>query len=210
MPLHTVEQGESAASIAAKYGFHDWRKIYNLPENAPLRQKRPQAEILYPGDEVFIPEKELGEYSRATEKKHKFKLKAPKPTKLKIIVKDEKDQPFANKPYKLTLDEKLVFNGTTNGEGLLEADIPVTTEQGILEIEGYKLPVRVSHLDPIDELTGVQGRLHNLSYDCGPIDGNLSEKTIDAVKAFQEAVGLQPTGEVDEATKNKLKEKHGC
>ncbi|MFS8087193.1 MAG: peptidoglycan-binding domain-containing protein [Acidobacteriota bacterium] len=198
------------ASIARKYGFHDWKKIYDLPENSPLRQQRQHSEILNPGDEVFIPDKEIREYPRATEQRHKFKLKGPKATKLKIIVKDEKDQAFANKPYKLTLDEKLIFSGTTNGEGLLEADIPLTAERGILEIEGYKLPVRVSHLDPIDEMTGIQGRLHNLSYDCGPIDGNVSEKTVEAVKAFQEAVGLEPTGQIDEATKAKLKEKHGC
>ncbi|PYS62684.1 MAG: hypothetical protein DMF76_08545 [Acidobacteria bacterium] len=210
MPLHLVEQGESIARIALKYGFYDWRKIYELPENASLRQKRPHPEILYPGDEVFIPDKETKEYSKPTDQKHRFRMKGPKDTKLKIIVKDEQDKPFANKPYKLVLDETLTFTGTTNGEGLLEADIPLTAQEGILEIQGYKLPVRVSHLDPIEELTGVQGRLHNLGYDCGAIDGNLSEQTTEAVKAFQEYAGLDPTGQIDEATRSKLKEKHGC
>src|SRR5438874_13340825 len=163
MPVHTVEQGESVASIAFQYGFHDWQKVYNLPENASLRQKRPHPEILYPGDEVFIPDKETKEYSKPTDEMHRFKVKGPKDTKLKLIVRDEDDKPFANKPYKLVLDEKLTFSGTTDGEGLLQATIPLTAEKGILEIEGYKLPVRVSHLDPIEELTGVQGRLHNLA-----------------------------------------------
>lgn len=210
MPIHTVSQGESVAEIAFQYGVNDWQKVWNLSENAALRQKRQHPEIIFPGDEIFIPDKETKESSKATDQWHKFKMKAPKDTTLKITVKDENDKPFANKPYKLVLDEDLTFSGTTNGDGTLQAKIPLTAQAGILEIEGYKLPVRVSHLDPVEELAGVQGRLHNLAYDCGPIDGNLSDQTTDALKAFQEDVGLKPTGEIDEATRNKLKEKHGC
>src|SRR5216117_2469351 len=117
MPIHTVAQGESIASIALSYGFFDWQKIYNLPENASLKQKRPQPEILFPGDEVFVPDLETKEYSKPTDQKHKFKLKQGQPTKLKIIVKNEKDEALSNKPYTLTLDDSLVFKGTTNGEG---------------------------------------------------------------------------------------------
>ena len=210
MPWHTVIQGQSIASIAQEYGFTEWRKIFDHPENASLRKKRPQAEILFPGDEVFIPDKELQEYPAATDKRHRFVALKPKAAKLQITVKDVEDKPIAGKAYKLTLDETLIFNGTTDGNGKLEVEIPVTAKEGMLEIENYKLPVRVSHLDPIDEITGIQGRLHNLGYDCGPIDGALSDKTIEALTAFQQDVGLSATGDLDDATRNKIKEKYGC
>ena len=57
MPSHRVKQGECLTSIAARYGFADWRAIYQHPNNAELRKKRPNPSLLFPGDALFIPEK---------------------------------------------------------------------------------------------------------------------------------------------------------
>ncbi len=45
----TVKQGDYFAKIAKKYGFSDWRTIYNHADNAELKQKRPDPNILHPG-----------------------------------------------------------------------------------------------------------------------------------------------------------------
>ncbi|QRK04075.1 LysM peptidoglycan-binding domain-containing protein [Archangium violaceum] len=53
---HKVQQGDTLTSIAEKYGFvDDWQALYQAPENAALRKKRPNPMLIYPGDEVAIP-----------------------------------------------------------------------------------------------------------------------------------------------------------
>jgi hypothetical protein len=44
IPMHIVRQGGWLSSIAKKHGVADWRTIYNHPENARLRTKRPSSE----------------------------------------------------------------------------------------------------------------------------------------------------------------------
>jgi len=53
---HVVIEGETLASIALAEGFHDARKLFDAPENAPLREQRARPELVEPGDEVFIPD----------------------------------------------------------------------------------------------------------------------------------------------------------
>ena len=60
--LHVVEQGECLSSLTQLYGFSDYRQIYYHPNNSELRRKRPNPNVLYPGDEVFIAAKELKPY----------------------------------------------------------------------------------------------------------------------------------------------------
>ena len=55
--VHKVEPGESLYSIAHKYGIACWQSIYEHPDNADLRRRRPNPHVLHPGDEVRVPEK---------------------------------------------------------------------------------------------------------------------------------------------------------
>lgn len=208
MPWHTVQQGEWIASIAKQYRFHDWHKIYDHSENSDLRRNRPDPHLLYPGDQVFVPPLDVAEYPCATDKLHTFRLETSK-TKLVIVAKNEEDKPIASKPYKLTLNQKS-YSGTTDANGKLEQEIAEDPQQGVLEVEGYLYDVRVGHLDPIETLMGVQERLTNLGYDCSPIDGTANEQTIQAITQFQQEMNLKPTGDLNDATRTKLKEKYGC
>jgi len=54
---HVVVEGESLSTIAAAEGFRDFRKLYDAPENAELRKKRPNPNLIRPGDEVVIPDR---------------------------------------------------------------------------------------------------------------------------------------------------------
>jgi putative peptidoglycan binding protein len=209
MPWHTVSQGEWIGKIAHDYGISNWRTIYDHGENADLRAARPDPNLLYEGDRVFVPEMEVKYVDGATDKRHVFKQKAQK-LKLKIGVKNAEDKPIASKPYKLTIHGK-EYRGNTDGSGTLEQEIPMpaSDEEGLLEVDGYHYPVRVGHLDPIGEISGIQQRLNNLGFECGPADGSLNEKTVEAVTMFQSEAGIEPTGELDQNTRNKLKDKHG-
>jgi N-acetylmuramoyl-L-alanine amidase len=70
--------------------------------------------------------------------------------------------------------------------------------------------VNIGHLDPINQMSGIQGRLNNLGYNSGPVDGIRGPITTAAVKAFQKKHKLAVDGIPGPITQGKLKEVHGC
>lgn len=207
MAKHTVRQGECLGSIAFENGLF-WETLWNHPENAGLKQKRKNPNILLPGDEVFIPVREEKTETCATEKKHRFRLKGV-PAKLRLRLLED-DKPSTNIPYTLDIDGEL-FSGTTDAEGRLEHSIPPNAQKGKLVIgdsqDEYLLDF--GHLDPISEVTGIQARLNNLGFGCGNIDGIVGPKTEASLRLFQEKNGLELTGQANQQTLDKLKEAHG-
>ena len=112
---YTVKQGDHISSIAKAYGFTDWETIWNDGNNAGLKQLRKNPNVLYPGDQVYIPEKELRVEPRPTEKRHKF-LKHKQPLKLRLVLEDLYEKPIANADCELTLDGT-TYHVTTDGDG---------------------------------------------------------------------------------------------
>ena len=119
-----------------------------------------------------------------------------------------------NTPFELTVDG-LRHTGVTNGDGMLEQEIPVDAAIGIFKISDYKWVLAIGDLNPLDHQTpdagvsGAQGRLRNLGYPVGPIDGIAGPRTQVAVAYFQADEGLPVTGDLDDATAGKLREVHG-
>ncbi|MFO0960013.1 MAG: LysM domain-containing protein [Isosphaeraceae bacterium] len=54
--LYTVQRGDSLSTIAARHGFRDWRLIYNFEGNRLFRQRRPNPNLIFPGDVIAIPD----------------------------------------------------------------------------------------------------------------------------------------------------------
>jgi hypothetical protein len=206
MPTHVVSPGDTIVSIAEEYGFLS-STIWDHPQNAALKAKRKSPNILYPGDEVFIPEKELKYESRSTGAKHNFQVKG-EPNRLKLQLM-RMGKPRANEDYVLNIDGKITM-GKTDGSGYIDQVIPRDARSGTLMLKGgkEKFPVRIGHLDPIDQITGVQQRLNNLGFNCGPEDGELNDRTRAALAAFQKKHKLTESGEPDAATKAKLGSLH--
>jgi hypothetical protein len=204
MPIsRTIEQGECISSISEEYGFF-WSTIWNHPDNADLKQLRIDPNALLEGDVVVVPDKTLKEESCATEQKHKFKKKGT-PAKIKIQLMLD-DEPRANEPYRLAIDGTW-YEGTLDGDGFLEQVIPPGAVQGILRvgsgerIDEYQLALGT--LDPIDTEGGVSGRLRGLGYH------HEADDATPAIRAFQKKEQLEVTGEVDDQTRQKLKERFG-
>ncbi len=65
-------------------------------------------------------------------------------------------------------------------------------------------------MDPVSQISGQQARLRNLGLFDQEIDGESSPEFEDAVRGFQAAQGIEPTGNVDEATAHALESAHGC
>jgi hypothetical protein len=207
---HVVRAGECISSIAYRHG-HFWQTILNHPDNLRLRNARKNHNVLLPGDRLTIPPISPKEQTIATEKRHTFRRKGiPEVFRLRLL--DEDDEPRANLPYVLVIDGA-IFEGSTGDEGELKHSIPPDAREGRLILgkgdETEEIELRLGELNPADSISGVQARLTNLGFDCGPVDGILGPKTRKALARFQKRAELEPAGEPDATTLAKLKEAHG-
>jgi N-acetylmuramoyl-L-alanine amidase len=207
MPDHEVQQGDCINSIGFQYGFFP-KTLWEHPDNAELKTLRKNPNVLRPGDVVHIPEKKQKEESCATEKLHKFKRKGV-PSKLNLrLLFNEK--PRANEDYVLEIDGKLI-KGKTDGDGWIRQPISPDAKEAKLKLKDGKeeYPLNLGHLDPIDEIEGVQARLQNLGYYSGEVDGEMNEETVDAIRKFQQDMGLKESGEIDKVFRDKLRSEFG-
>jgi hypothetical protein len=202
MPNYTVKQGDCIASIANEHGFF-WETLWNLSENAALKTLRKDPNALFPGDTVFIPEKRIDWDTKATDARHVFVLKGG-PIKLKIRLAIN-DQPLANKRCRVWIDGNS-REATTDGDGFLEQPIPPNASRGKIAVgEGEQQMVfefDFGTIDPIDTEDGVRERLMDIGYD---VENGLE----DALRTFQQKEGLPVTGQIDDGTQAKIKEKFG-
>lgn len=205
MPIkHFVQQGECISSISFKYGFFP-DTIWNLPENSDLKKLRKDPNILMEGDIVIIPDKRLKKESCQFGKKNSFKRKGV-PEKLIFQFLDRNGKPRNNEDYELIINGKPVKN-KTDKDGFINQFIPPDAKEAVLLLGENKeiFTFNLGNLDPLEEISGVQGVLKNLDLYEGPINGELDEQTVLALKEFQFQNGLDQTGKIDDATLEALK-----
>lgn len=212
MPInYPVKPGDCISSIAYEHGFFP-DTLWNHPNNAELKRKRKNLNVLLPGDIVFIPDLRIKELPEPTNQVHKYRLKNV-PAKLRIQFMFD-GKPRANVPYELTIDEKLVSKpgDRTDSEGFVFYSIAPDAKTGKLILfegdEETEYELVLGTLYPISNTSGVHQRLFNLGYYFGPINDTFTDETKEAILEFQKDVGLAQTGELDEATKNRLQNTH--
>lgn len=208
MPIHIVVQGECLSSIAASYGFA-WETIWNLDQNTQLRSERPDPNLIYPGDEVYIPDLTEKFDQQSVEKTHRYRLKNV-PAKLKVRLLNN-GEPLKSRKWKCNVDGAWQ-DGTTDDDGLLEISLHPGSTAGLLQVDqGPEYNLLLRELDPLETISGVQARLNNLGYESGAVDGIQGPITTAAIKAFQaDYPPLDVDGIVGPNTRGKLKEVYGC
>jgi putative peptidoglycan binding protein len=206
MPQYRAKQGDCIDSIARMYG-HFWETLWDHPNNEKLKNNRKNPNVLSPGDVVFVPEKRLKEESGATEQRHRFRVKGV-PTRLEIRLMNG-EQPRANEKYSINVDG-LWQKGTTDGDGYLSIAISPETKTArlLLGDDSDEIVLSCGQLDPCSEVSGAQARLENIGIYAGEIHGKMDDATIEALRAFQRIYEIDETGELDQATQNKLIEVH--
>jgi N-acetylmuramoyl-L-alanine amidase len=245
MPIdHEIGPGDCINSIALEHGFFP-DTLWNHGSNSELKQKRKDPNVLFPGDKLHIPDIEIKEVSKATEKRHRFRRKGV-PAKLHLRFLKPKDvpppeeepagggeddcstfnepdpakapaqemEPIANAPYKLDI-EGVVTEGQSDGDGQVKVSIPPNAANGIITFypgkpEERVIPLSLGGMDPVDTIIGARKRLDNLGYRCSTQENEVTPELKDAVAGFQKDNDLDVNGELNDATKDKLKEKHGC
>src|SRR5262245_7349730 len=210
----TVKQGDHLSSIAKEAGFSDYRTIWNHPNNADLKGRRRNPNVLYPGDQIFVPDRETREESCATDRKHKFLVRAPT-LMLRLVLEDELGQAVANTPCDLTLGSR-DLRVTTDRAGRFEVPISPDVRHALLIIRDSNtphsndpIPIQIGHLDPADTTSGQIGRLNNLGYRAGALDAPDAKALKSAIEEFQCDHFLAVDGVCGPNTQAKLKEVHG-
>lgn len=206
---YIVQQGDCISSIAYNHGlFPD--TVWNDPANSELKQLRKDPNVLMPGDVVYVRDIELKEEACATEKRHRFRRKGV-PSKL-IIHFYRKGVPRANESYILTI-EGVLSHGKTDAQGAVQIPIPPDAASGRISFTkfGDAYDIDLGALDPITEISGIQGRLSNLGYYSGPIDGQINEQLTQAIRAFKTARNptQEPDGDLDEPTRKQIQQASG-
>jgi len=203
---HKIKQGDSVIQLSEEYGFFA-QTIWDDPDNSQLKEQRPDMDCLMPGDVVAIPDKTEKQVDGATEKRHRFRRKGvPAIYRLQVF---DIEEPRANQKYQLVVDGH-ILEGKTDDTGTLEQWVPTGAKKAELIIgpDDHRMLVDFGHLDPISEVAGIQKRLNNLGFFCGDPDGELNDDTTAALAEFQARFELDSTGQLDDATRDKLQEVH--
>jgi len=209
-----VEEGDCIASLAFDSG---WLPESLWQQNAQLHQEhRKDLHILNPGDLVKLGVIRRKKIPGATGNRYILRRKGV-PEILRVRFVDFCDEPRPGISYSLSIETAdgepvPVKTGSTDGDGFVIQSIPPNAISGEIVLhtpdgdEAYNLDL--GYIDPVDEISGAQGRLNNLRYSCGVQDGQMSPATLCALEKFQMDYGLEVTGELDAQTKSKLEEIH--
>lgn len=238
MKTHLVVAGDCIYSLADRNGL-PVGKIWDHGNNAELKARRGEEGVLLPGDRVFIPDIERQELDAASDKHHRFVLTRQQVRlRLRVVdweapvepppdPIDAFDEPHATYedplPTRASLKPRQsvafvlevggrTLRGKSTADGMIDVPIPADAATARLTLEPGTdrtrvITMRLGDLDPHDEPSGVRGRLFNLGLlpDLQASDEELQA----AVMEFQYHHGLDPTGELDDATRARLKREHG-
>jgi N-acetylmuramoyl-L-alanine amidase len=200
------------SSIAHKYRILP-ETIWDDPANAKLKDQRKDPNILYPGDVVYVPDKEEREEACATEQRHRFRRKGV-PVFLRLRLLDDERHPRQDIDYILKIDGD-IRSGKTDVNGCIDEPIPPNARRAILTLSGEEqgddpeeYVLSLGSIDPIFTSSGAQQRLANLGYDVGSNDAENDEFLREAIKGFQKEIDQEETGELNDATLQELKDLH--
>jgi len=203
---HEVKQGDSVISLSERHG-HFAVTIWDDPANAELKKRRENMNALMPGDPITIPDKRPKEVSKPATQRHTFRRKGIPATLFLRLFNGQTER--ANQDYTIKIEGQ-VRKGTTDATGLLNEFVPPKARSCTIIIgpEKSEFELLLGHMDPHDEISGIQKRLTNLGFDCGEATGEMNAKTSGAIRNFQITFDLEPTGLPDEATVEAIRSQH--
>lgn len=160
---YVVQPGDCISSLAETNGLL-WENVWNHPENADLKRRRKDPNILFPGDVVLLPDVELRTESKPTDQVHKFALKRTMAKlRIRLMKQPDRDQrapqgtageqgtqhfegadpetgpepkeaPRANTPYVLEIDG-VIRRGKTDSDGYIDVPILPSAENAMLTLD---------------------------------------------------------------------------
>lgn len=140
-------------------------------------------------------------------KKRDDKGQPPKTKPLSVKLTDGDLCELAGKDYVL-LAAGVKYEGKTSAAATVEHDIPAEAERAVLILwtgerphgECIQFRISIEDLAPTNTVAGAKTRLSNLGYHDARQGEELDAETRAGLEDFQRDHGLQPTGELDDAT----------
>jgi len=180
---YVVDQGDHLSGVAADNGFLDFETIWSDPNNQDLNGQR-DPHVLFPGDQLFIPDFEDKQATGKTAAVNPFVARR-RQLFLRLKVLNLDNLPVKNTAYELKVVPNDPVLATTTGEGFVPiVQIKPDTPEGSLTVHqeneyaktGDPAPVsdyplnfdlKIGYLNPEKKLSGQQARLNNLGYFAG-------------------------------------------
>lgn len=235
MPEHTVQQGDTIASLSQKYDVPSkliWDDGGNKSGVRSGENGRKDPNLLYPGDKVVIPDlKEKKDQGANTAKKHVYEIKNEYIT-IELRLLDGNHKPHKDMKVEVLVDgvpattggPQNKCSGKTTGDGVVKIEkVLPGTRTVTITYQGRSTELQVGGLDPIETKSGVIGRLKNLGFLRTDLTGDVYDVPDDdadfvtAVRGFQrqyvytsESEAAKANGVLDDKTCKKLKDIHGC
>jgi hypothetical protein len=189
--------------VAARSGHADARRV--LDANPALKRERPNPNVLNEGDSIEIPPVETKTLALASGKPHTLRV-ARVEVSLRIVVTDDRGA-VAGRRYRLVVGDQ-VKEDAMPADGLIELSVPAEARDGTLEIwisdaegvDGILVPLELGALEHESSERACSDRLENLGFATADL--------LDAIRGFQQRRGLRITGELDPATRDKLRSSH--
>lgn len=197
--IHVVADGDRMSKIAHDNGFADYHALYMAQPEA-FRKKRPNPEILMPGDEIVLPDKIEEKHSAADRKAQKYEEDTKLPEVRVTLV--SAGQAVANRTFTVIVDppagRPAAPLGTvkSDGKGAVKLHVDPGARKVILVCQDppFQVALRLGTLRPVTEPGGVEQRLDNLGYrlpisPASPPAGSDAEKK--AREAHERRIGKQ-------------------
>lgn len=165
---YKIQFDDCINSIAFENGFY-WETLWNLPENAQLKNERKDPNILKVDDVVHIPDLRLKELSKPTDQVHKFKIKGLVKLRLRILEEPKpKDPPPATAPAPAaaTTEKHLVLEDP-NVTPEKHEDIPRANVPYILKIDGKSHTGETDNDGRIEVVIPANAKVGRLTVDPG-------------------------------------------
>ena len=231
--LYQFQPGDHLSAIASKFGLLDYHTIWNHPKNAALKSKRKFPGVLFPGDTLFIPDKQDSPASRGTDQRHQFVIKR-QAVKLTLVLDTVDQSPVDSAPTRL-LQESVRIEKTTDGSGKVQFDLTQTGGSPALQVGGdkvtgglWRIPLVIAELfdlaqEPFDAADAKKAdlqkgawrdRFNNMGYYAG-YEAKDEEHFRWAVEEFQcdhvyPGDPKQINGQCDAKTRDTMQKVYGC
>jgi hypothetical protein len=207
---YIVRQGDHVARLAFQLGYAV-DELWDHPANDPLRDGGRTADILHPGDVLYVPDRDPWARPLTLEADNPFSGRIPT-VRVELVFKVD-GAPRAGEAYEVE-DAGSPIKGEASAEGLVSFEVPGTARRVKVVFQEPRAVyhVDVGHVDPVTERSGVFGRLRQLGYlrpDASPEDLSDDDRR-GVLGAFQADHGLPPTDTLDDATRALLVRLFGC
>jgi len=220
MRAYIVGRGESLWSVASRLGFNP-EEVWNAPENRELRERRASSQVLAPGDVLYVPDVEQEDLHLTAKTTNEFTADVEYLT-VRLLLGAAGGEARANEPYEV-YGLREVISGNSDAHGFVELEAPAHVQRLFVHFpdQSVTTTVRVGDLDPETEDDGIRTRLYNLGYlpwdeVVGPrlrqhqTPDQRRHDLTEAVRHFQEDEGLPTTGELDDTTRQAIRNRHGA